>query len=281
MKVVVLIDNNPHPELDLHTEHGLSIWFEADGYKWMLDVGASASFAANAVKLGIDISDIDYLVLSHGHNDHTGGLAEFLKLNQKAQIIMSSEIAEKHFVSLRTGQRRNISINHNMVHQHIDRFTFFDANMMLSKNVGFINNIPHPFDSPKANLNLFQVDEGNDVSDDFKHEGVLAIKRDNGLVVLSGCSHNGVLNILNTCTDFFSNTTVDVCIGGTHLLDSDNSNQYETDDEIAKIGKTIINLYPDMKLITGHCTGQNANIILSALMNGNFSTFHSGSTLEV
>ena len=77
MKVTVLIDNNPHPELNLLTEHGLSIYFEADGFKWLLDVGASGQFIINAQKLGVDISAIDFLILSHGHSDHTGGLENF------------------------------------------------------------------------------------------------------------------------------------------------------------------------------------------------------------
>lgn len=71
MKVAVLIDNNPHPELNYFTEHGLSIYFEADGLKWLIDVGALENFYTNAVRMGTHIEDINYLVLSHGHVDHT------------------------------------------------------------------------------------------------------------------------------------------------------------------------------------------------------------------
>ena len=67
MKVTVLIDNNPHPTQNLLTEHGLSIYFEVDGFKWLLDVGASEQFYTNAVSLGINITDVDFLVLSHAH----------------------------------------------------------------------------------------------------------------------------------------------------------------------------------------------------------------------
>lgn len=74
MKITVLIDNNPDPELSLCHEHGLSFYFEIDGLKWLFDVGASDQFSVNARKLDIAIKDVDYLILSHGHKDHTGGL---------------------------------------------------------------------------------------------------------------------------------------------------------------------------------------------------------------
>lgn len=65
MRVAVIIDNNPHPSQDLLTEHGLSIYFEADGFKWLVDVGGSAQFYTNAVSMGINVEDVDFLVLSN------------------------------------------------------------------------------------------------------------------------------------------------------------------------------------------------------------------------
>ncbi len=65
MKAAVLVDNNPHPTQNLLTEHGLSIYFEADGFKWLFDVGASDYFYTNAKRMGINVKDVDFLVLSH------------------------------------------------------------------------------------------------------------------------------------------------------------------------------------------------------------------------
>ena len=78
MKLKVLVDNNLGEGDVLISEHGLSIWMEIDGRQWLIDTGASDAFARNAIQLGIDIANVDYLILSHGHSDHCGGLETFL-----------------------------------------------------------------------------------------------------------------------------------------------------------------------------------------------------------
>ena len=281
MQISVLSDNNPHPTLNLLTEHGLSIYFEADGFKWLFDVGASEQFYTNAVSMGINVEDVDFLVLSHGHADHTGGLEQFVKVNKKAQIIMSAQIEGKTFYSYRLHTKRNISINHSIVKQYINRLIFANRNMRISKNVGVVCEIPRIYETPKANNKLYMMSSDGEQPDEFKHEVALAVKTAKGVVVFSGCSHNGVLNILDACSNYFNKSQIIACIGGTHLIDSDLINIYESESEINEIGKSIISRYPDMQLITGHCTGINTQRQLSVMMGGNFKYFHSGTTLSI
>jgi 7,8-dihydropterin-6-yl-methyl-4-(beta-D-ribofuranosyl)aminobenzene 5'-phosphate synthase len=280
MKVAVLIDNNPHPELNLLTEHGLSIFFEADGFKWLMDVGASEHFYTNAVSMGINIEDVDFLVLSHGHSDHTGGLAKFIEVNQKAQIIMSAQIEGKTFFSYRLQSKRNIGINYSIVTQNINRFIFVNGNMRISKNVGLVSEIPIIFETPKANRRLYMLNSKGEQLDEFKHEVVLAVNTTKGVVVFSGCSHNGILNILDACSNYFNKSEIIACIGGTHLIDSDSNNTYESESEINALGKSIISHYPNMQLITGHCTGTNAHKQLSIILGDNYKSFYSGNFLS-
>jgi 7,8-dihydropterin-6-yl-methyl-4-(beta-D-ribofuranosyl)aminobenzene 5'-phosphate synthase len=281
MKVAVLIDNNPHAELNLLTEHGLSIYFEADGFKWLFDVGASEHFYTNAVNMGINVEDIDFLVLSHGHFDHTGGLEQFIKVNHKAPIIMSAQIEGKTFYSYRLQSKRNIGINHSIVKQNINRFIFADGNIRISKNVGLVCEIPGIYGTPKANNKLTQSDSDGEKPDEFKHEAALAVNTPDGVVVFSGCSHSGVLNILEACSNYFNKSQIIACVGGTHLIDSDSINVYESESEIYEIGKSIISRYPNMLLITGHCTGINAQKQLSIILGNNLKSFHSGTTLSI
>lgn len=281
MNVTVLIDNNPHPELDLLTEHGLSIYFEADGLKWLYDSGASENFHLNAQKLGIDIADIDFLVVSHGHADHSGGLEHFLNVNSKARIIMSSQILGKSFYSYRRKYKKDISTNTSLIDKYKNRFTLVNENMQLSTNVALICKIPQKYTAPKGNNKLTVSDLENEKPDNFNHEVVLTVTTENGVVVFSGCSHNGVLNILEASSDYFNHSKISACIGGTHLIDSDATNIYESDEEIKEIGKSILSQYPEMQLITGHCTGNNAYKKLASILEGNLKVFHTGTVLSV
>jgi 7,8-dihydropterin-6-yl-methyl-4-(beta-D-ribofuranosyl)aminobenzene 5'-phosphate synthase len=276
MTVSVLIDNNPHPCLDLLTEHGLSIYFETDGYKWLFDVGASDGFYLNAERTGINVEDVDYLVISHGHYDHAGGLKKFLTVNHKARIVMTANIRGKQFYSDRMHPKRNISIDQSIVDQNINRFMLAADNMQISKNVALICRFPEIHPGPMANIHLTIEDQDGEKPDKFRHEAAVVVKTPAGLVVFSGCSHSGILNILDACSDWFGKSTVIACIGGTHLPDKNLSNTYESEAGIKETGRLIKMHYPGMKLITGHCTGIDAQRYLSLVMGDRFQTFHSG-----
>ena len=278
MKVVVLIDNNPDPERKFLTEHGISLYFEVDGMKWLFDVGASPDFGINAKKMGIALSEVDYLVLSHAHRDHTGGLKYFLRKNKKARVIMAPLSNAHLFVSYRKQIHHDITIDHSVVTAFADRFMFADGELQLSENVTLIRNIPKIDPLPKANSLLFQSDEMGERPDDFGHEIALAVRLSKGLVVFSGCSHHGVLNILRAATQTFKAEKLIATIGGTHLLDNDWYSEFETTEEISEMLSTIIRLYPDMKVITGHCTGQKAQQLFSAALGDRYQLFHSGAT---
>ena len=273
MRVVILIDNTPNPHTDLQTEHGLSIYFEVDNRKWLMDVGASGKFEDNAARLGISIADIDCLVLSHAHRDHTGGLANFIKQNSKAKIFISTHIAGNYYYSTRRGSKRDISPDYSIVENNPERFVLVDTDIRLSESVMLHCNIPVLFGTPKANRTLLV----NDLPDDFLHEMALCIDTPQGDIVLSACTHLGILNTLSACQcqDLYA------YIGGTHLIDSDAENKYETDEQLTEIAYKIKSLYPQMKLITGHCTGINAQKILSETLGEKFISFYSGFIIEI
>lgn len=278
MRVVILIDNNPDPEGIYLTEHGISIYFETDGLKWLFDVGASPDFGINARKLGIDIADVDYLILSHAHRDHTGGLEYFLRKNKKARVVMAPLSSGQLFVSYRKEIHHDITINHQIVADFIDRFDFAESDLVLSENVKLIRHIPKIDPLPKANSLLFQTDGEVERLDDFRHEIALAVRTVEGVVLFSGCSHHGILNILRTVSQTFKDDKIIASIGGTHLPDSDWYSEFETVHEISKMADTITSKYPEMKLITGHCTGNRAQLLFSTILSNRFDLFHSGAT---
>ncbi|MCX7985485.1 MAG: MBL fold metallo-hydrolase, partial [Bacteroidales bacterium] len=272
----ILIDNNPHPYFNLLSEHGLSMYFEVDHRKWLIDVGNSDQFFYNAQKLNIDIADIDFLILSHAHNDHTGGLKKFLEVNNKAKIYFSSEAINKSFFSLRRNMARNISPDIEIVKKYHGRFVWVTHNLQVSQNVTIISHIPKVHPLPKANAKLVKVFGNHENPDDFDHELIVIVKLEEGIVVFSGCSHTGILNILQAVTSLCGNIPIIGCVGGTHLLDSDEINSYETESELAEIGRAILLNYPQMQLITGHCTGNVAKSIFQKILGHKFKTFYTG-----
>jgi len=276
MRAIVLIDNHPDPDGKLLTEHGVSIYFEADGLKWLFDTGASPNFAINARRLGINIEDVDYLILSHAHRDHTGGLEYFLRKNKKGRVVMAPLSSGQLFVSYRKQIHHDITINHQLIEEYAGRFTFSDDDFNLSPNVTLIRNIRKIDPLPKANCLLFQTDGKVERSDDFRHEVALGVRTPRGVVLFSGCSHHGILNILSTVSLIFKDEIIIATIGGTHLLDSDWYSDFESDEELTEIANSISSKYPGMKLITGHCTGLQAQQHLSAILGHRFELFHSG-----
>jgi 7,8-dihydropterin-6-yl-methyl-4-(beta-D-ribofuranosyl)aminobenzene 5'-phosphate synthase len=182
------------------------------------------------------------------------------------------------FVSYRKQIHHDITINHEVVTAVTDRFIFADGDRSLSPNVTLIRNIPKIYPLPKANSLLFQTDCKVERADDFRHEIALAVKTAEGLVLFSGCSHHGILNILRASSQTFTGAKLIAAIGGTHLPDSDTYDRFETIEEISDMANTIVRQYPEMKMITGHCTGKQAQHQFAKILSDRFDLFHSGAT---
>lgn len=269
MELKILVDNMPSKCEGLVAEHGFSLWMEVDGLKWLVDCGASDAFALNAEHLGIDIADVDYLILSHGHSDHCGGLETFLSLNNKAQIFLSSHIGGYHYYSTRRGTKRDISLNHLLITENRHRFIMVDKEMQLSQSVGLFSRFNNSHPMPLANNTLL----ANDTLDDFCHEIAVTVTTSKGSIIISPCSHNGMLNTLDACAHLGNFTHY---IGGTHLVDD-----YESEEELLGLATSLKECYPSLTLISGHCTGIYAKQAFQSVLNDKFIEFYTGFTLII
>ena len=184
------------------------------------------------------------------------------------------------FVSYRKEIHHDITINNKVIADFADRFIFAGSDLSLTPNVTIIRNIPKIDPLPKANSLLFQTNGEVERADDFRHEVALAVKTTAGIVLFSGCSHHGILNILRAASQTFKQEKIIATIGGTHLLDNDWYSQFETREEVTEMANTISSKYPDMKLITGHCTGHQAQQLFSSILDDRFELFHSGASYE-
>ena len=261
MKWTVLSDNRTN-NASLETEHGLSILLETDNYRILLDTGASDVFIRNAIHLGINLSTVDYVFISHGHSDHAGGLQHFLSINKRAKVIVSPDAVSGRFFSKR---RYLHSITAEWPAGNEDRFLMIDKTCKISDGLHVIAHIPHNHPMPQGNQHLLvQSATGDYVNDDFRHELALYV---DGLL-FTGCAHSGLENILAACP-----YPVETVVGGFHLLDD-----HESEAALTALAKRLTETYPHTQFHTSHCTGDKVFAILKAVMGDLLHAFSCGMT---
>jgi 7,8-dihydropterin-6-yl-methyl-4-(beta-D-ribofuranosyl)aminobenzene 5'-phosphate synthase len=272
----ILIDNNINPNNSFLTEHGLAVYFEFANKKFLIDTGQSGSFITNAEKLYVNLSKIDILFISHGHFDHIGGLQAFLNINSKAVVVISGKVLEQDYISYRIGSKRQIGINISFIQENRERFVFVEQDIEILPGLFVICKVYKDYPLPKANKTLFKTENYLEIQDDFNHEIVICALEGNYLTVFTGCAHQGLLNILSGISKKFENKEIKTVIGGFHLVDSDNNNQFETDEDISFVANTLLHNYPDTVFYTGHCTGIKAFERLRSKLNSQIKLFYSG-----
>ena len=241
MKWVVLVDNRTNDPV-LQTEHGLSILLETGHHRILLDTGAGDMFIHNAERLGIDLTTVDYVFVSHGHSDHAGGLKQFMNINDKAKVIVSPDALSGKFYSKR-GHLHSITTFWPNIPD--GRLLKLGETCEVADGIHVIAHIPQVYPKPIGNQNLYvETDEGNYVLDSFRHE--LALYSEGFL--FTGCAHSGLENILLACPH-----PIRTVVGGFHLIDG-----YETDEELTDLAQRLTTKYPGTHFYTSHCTGDHA-----------------------
>ena len=259
MKWTVLSDNrSSNPKLE--TEHGLSILLETEQHKILLDTGASNVFIRNAELLGVDFSDVDYVFISHGHSDHAGGLQHFLRINERAKIIVSPDAMSGKFFSKR-GNLHSITTEWPEIDD--ERLILIDHTCEIAEGLHVIAHIPQIHPMPKGNQNLYVQDaDGEYIYDDFRHELALYVE---GLL-FTGCAHSGLENILSACP-----WPVNTVVGGFHLLDGQ-----ETVEELAVLAQRLKANYSNTQFYTSHCTGDKVYDVMKGVMGEQLQSFSCG-----
>ena len=264
MRITMLLENDAAEGSGLAAEHGLSLHIEAAGRRILFDTGQSDAFARNAEALGIDLAAVDFAVISHGHYDHTGGLARFLELNSHAPIYLHRSAFEAR------ASKDGRSIGMDAALKASPRLVFTDDAVTLGDGLDLFTCNAEARPYPSHSGGLYQLRDGLPMQDDFLHEQYLRIREGGKTVLISGCSHKGILNIMHW-------TRPDVLIGGFHFmgLDAEGEGREALDRAAEALAEYDAHYY------TGHCTGRKQFLHLKQKLGERLHHFAGGMSIEI
>ena len=272
--VTILCDNSVAGPGVL-AEHGLSLHIDADGRSFVFDTGASGVFVGNAARLGADLSRAATVVLSHGHYDHTGGLASLLSAYGHREVIGHPEVFAAKYSRQRSRPARAIGCPESR-----RRLSSLGATFMLSAEPqeiapGVITTgaIPRTTDFEHIPPH-FAVKRGRKLArDSFDDEQAVVVRTRRGLVVIVGCAHRGLTNTIRRAIELTGDGRVCAVIGGTHLAAADPAQVERTIKELRALDVS--------RLVACHCTGFVPAAEMRSVFGKSFSPGRVGATFTV
>ncbi len=274
IRITTLIENSPGEHLALKNEHGISFCIETEDHKILFDTGQSGAFLKNAEILRIDLSDLDYVVLSHGHYDHSGGLKSLMQISDSFELVVGRGFFEEKYAELNGGGYEFLGNNFTREYLEEHKVSCSENDVPVRElvpGVYVLGQFPRIHKDEVISPRFKLLREGTFVPDSFDDEILLVIDSPAGLVVLLGCSHPGMRNLLDAVKSRF-NKPIHAVMGGTHLVEAsarltDAAAEYLKQESIPVIG-------------VSHCTGDRGMTTLSHLKNSYFHN-RTGSSLVI
>jgi 7,8-dihydropterin-6-yl-methyl-4-(beta-D-ribofuranosyl)aminobenzene 5'-phosphate synthase len=277
--ITVVVEDTVH-ESRMRAEHGLSLHIDAGGYKVLFDTGASALFLGNAKNLGLHLNELDALVLSHNHYDHTGGVEFLLDLYSGAPPIYAhpKTFAQSYAKPKSGGQEpslqaaaRKIGFPYPLglvgLQNRGVELTMNREPLQIHKDLWLSGEVERSCPFEEVGKSFFLDPELTQL-DDVIDDQALVCNTESGLIVISGCCHSGVINTLDAVTALFPSVPLWAVVGGFHLL--------HADAKRIKRSVEYLKALDPKRVIAGHCTGFDALCSLRRAFAERFSVLSVG-----
>ena len=267
VRITVLVENTAPPR-DLLAEHGLSFWIEHPRGHILFDTGRTDAFAHNARVLGIDLSLADAIVLSHGHSDHSGGLAMAMQIAPTARVYLHPEALSPKFSRHADGAIHDLTLPSPALDQLRARLIFTERPTEVLPGVFASGAIPRRHDFEAAAEGLF-LDPACTRPDLVPDDQSLYFPCAKGIVILVGCAHAGIINTIDHIRAASGGGPIYAVIGGLHLRSASEARMLATLDALRQRDLHV--------LAPAHCTGRNQTARLQRTFPDRFRECAAGS----
>jgi 7,8-dihydropterin-6-yl-methyl-4-(beta-D-ribofuranosyl)aminobenzene 5'-phosphate synthase len=273
VRITVVVENTAQGP-GLLAEHGLAYWIEYRGRRVLLDTGQGAVIARNAYRLGIPLYQADAVVLSHGHYDHTGGLMHVLRENRPTSVYAHPAAFEPKYARNKDGTSREIGmpyLSQQTLRKRQARWVKTESPTEILNGLNVTGPIPRATDFEDTGGPFF-LDVRCERPDPLLDDQSLFFATREGIVVLLGCAHAGIINTLRYVGQLAGGRPIHSVLGGMHLQGASAERIARTIEELRRFG--AVGVAP------AHCTGFAATVALHNALAGQCFPIHVGSVME-
>lgn len=269
ISIKVLLENNTSEHKALKAEHGLSFWIEKDNKKILFDCSSNKIVLENASKMGVNTQTADYVVISHSHYDHAAGYKAVVEAGCKAPLYIGRNFFEpKYAKHSPTYTYLGCGFEEQFLKEHHITYYLCDKKERLFEGCYLVSDFERTTSFEKIPERFVKQQKGQMVQDDFKDEVCIVLESEKGLVVVVGCSHPGIINMLQTIQRRLE-LPIYAVFGGSHLVEGNEKRIKATLHTMKQMNIKVLGL--------NHCTGEDATHYLE--MNSEeilFSTLRVG-----
>ncbi len=272
--ITMLAENTATQGTAILAEHGLAYWIDWNGQRVLFDTGQGAVLTGNAYKLGIPLDEVDSVVLSHGHYDHTGGLAQVLRSARRTTLYLHPAALASKYAPRKDGAAREIGMPlavHEALRCQLPAIVLTESPTEVCPGLWVTGQVPRATDFEDTGGRFF-LDAACTTPDPLLDDQSVFFETPTGIVVLLGCAHSGVVNTLRYVRQLSGGKPVRAVLGGMHLISASPARIAQTIDAFRNF---------DLQLLApAHCTGLPATAALWTAFPAQCVVCHTGTRFE-